>query len=359
MQHRRIQLWGYRMVIAALVAPAVVTAYAAIDAGLQPGARIPSFELKDQSGASQTFDSLKGPKGLLILFNRSADWCPFCKSQLIDLETARKSFEAKGIHVAAITYDSTAVLQAFAQRRGIRYELLSDPDSKSIDAFGIRNPDAAGDQAGIPIPNYFLIGPDGVISHRHAETGLTDRVTASYFYESLFGAGSALPASAATVPHTPHVRISLLQSDQTAAPGARIRLTVQINPGKRAHLYAPGADSMGYHSVKLVLDPSSLYTGSSTNYPKFTLLKFAQLHETVPVFQNATTITQDVVAIRSPEAISQFEKNPQLIIRGTLEYQACTEATCFPPAKVPVQWNLNVRSGDLDAIRVSENLRRK
>jgi len=60
---------------------------------LRPGDRIPGFELKDQAGQTQTFDSLKGTNGLLLMFNRSADWCPFCKSQLIDFESARKNFD--------------------------------------------------------------------------------------------------------------------------------------------------------------------------------------------------------------------------------------------------------------------------
>ena len=38
------------------------------------GRRIPSFTLKDQSGVAQTFDSLKGRKGLILTFVRSADW---------------------------------------------------------------------------------------------------------------------------------------------------------------------------------------------------------------------------------------------------------------------------------------------
>jgi peroxiredoxin len=115
------------------------------------------------------------------MFNRSADWCPFCKSQLIDFESARKNFEAKGIRVASITYDSPAVLKAFAQRKGINYELLSDPDSKTIDSFGVRNLEVTGTQAGIAIPNYYLIGADGVIRERCEENTLQNRVTASYF----------------------------------------------------------------------------------------------------------------------------------------------------------------------------------
>ena len=49
-----------------------------LDKGLKTGpatgSKIPRFEAVDQSGMRQTFDSLKGPKGLALLFVRSADW---------------------------------------------------------------------------------------------------------------------------------------------------------------------------------------------------------------------------------------------------------------------------------------------
>jgi hypothetical protein len=38
------------------------------------GAKMPSFDLKDQSGKAHTLASLLGPKGAVILFFRSADW---------------------------------------------------------------------------------------------------------------------------------------------------------------------------------------------------------------------------------------------------------------------------------------------
>ena len=38
------------------------------------GRKIPPFEAVDQNGKRQTFESLKGPNGLLLLFHRSADW---------------------------------------------------------------------------------------------------------------------------------------------------------------------------------------------------------------------------------------------------------------------------------------------
>lgn len=38
------------------------------------GARIPAFEVADQFGQKRTFEALRGPKGLVLLFIRSADW---------------------------------------------------------------------------------------------------------------------------------------------------------------------------------------------------------------------------------------------------------------------------------------------
>ena len=42
--------------------------------GPEIGARVPDFSATDQHGKQQTFASLKGPKGLVLMFVRSADW---------------------------------------------------------------------------------------------------------------------------------------------------------------------------------------------------------------------------------------------------------------------------------------------
>ena len=42
--------------------------------GLKTGDRIPPISLVDQSGATRTFEQIKGPKGALLVFYRSADW---------------------------------------------------------------------------------------------------------------------------------------------------------------------------------------------------------------------------------------------------------------------------------------------
>jgi len=42
--------------------------------GPEVGHRIPAFDLIDQNGKHQTLASLRGPRGLVLAFIRSADW---------------------------------------------------------------------------------------------------------------------------------------------------------------------------------------------------------------------------------------------------------------------------------------------
>lgn len=42
--------------------------------GPQVGEKVPDFSLPDQLGQTRTLASLMGPEGLVLVFNRSADW---------------------------------------------------------------------------------------------------------------------------------------------------------------------------------------------------------------------------------------------------------------------------------------------
>jgi hypothetical protein len=42
--------------------------------GPQVGERVPDFSLKDQNGRTQTLRSIMGPRGAMLVFQRSADW---------------------------------------------------------------------------------------------------------------------------------------------------------------------------------------------------------------------------------------------------------------------------------------------
>ena len=135
------------------------------------GAKIADIEAENQAGEIKTFDDLKGENGLVLLFNRSFDWCPFCKRQLLQLTDVAAQFQAMGIGIATITYDPVSLLQEVAEDEEITFNLLHDEDIKHVNAFGILNTQyKPGDRAyGIPYPGIFLVDKDGVIRYKFAE----------------------------------------------------------------------------------------------------------------------------------------------------------------------------------------------
>jgi hypothetical protein len=58
----------------ALLAGALLLQGSAVKTGPDVGDRIPDFQATDQDGHPQSFASLRGPNGLVLMFIRSADW---------------------------------------------------------------------------------------------------------------------------------------------------------------------------------------------------------------------------------------------------------------------------------------------
>jgi hypothetical protein len=69
---RVLSLSGPLLALALLAAPAM--AEEPLATGPEVGTRIPAFQARDQYGEMRTFEDLRGPEGLLLLFHRSADW---------------------------------------------------------------------------------------------------------------------------------------------------------------------------------------------------------------------------------------------------------------------------------------------
>jgi peroxiredoxin len=130
------------------------------------GTKAPAIgERLDQTGKARTFADLVGRNGLVLLFNRSAGWCPYCQAQMIELNGGIKDIEKRGYRVAVLTYDSVDVLKDFATKRQIAYTLLSDPKSEVIDAYNLRDPAyKPGHRAhGVPRPITFVLDTTGTI----------------------------------------------------------------------------------------------------------------------------------------------------------------------------------------------------
>lgn len=141
-------------------------AASAEDLGPPVGLKAPDVGTRpDQTGKPRTLPDLMGKNGLVLMFFRSADWCPYCQAQLIDMNGGNAEIEKRGYRVAALSYDSPEILQAFTAKRHIAFTFLSDPKSEVIDTYKLRDPQyPPGSRAyGVPRPIILILDRNGVI----------------------------------------------------------------------------------------------------------------------------------------------------------------------------------------------------
>ncbi len=148
-----------------------------IDIGPAIGAKIPHFAAVDAKGAPRNFASLPGAKGVVLVFFRSAKWCPFCQAQLIDLKKVQQPLETRGYGLVAISYDSPETLTMFSDKQSVGYTLLSDGGSKMIDSFGLRDPQypVTSFAYGVPVPSIFILDRKGGVRAKLALQGFKIR----------------------------------------------------------------------------------------------------------------------------------------------------------------------------------------
>jgi peroxiredoxin len=124
--------------------------------------------LPDQTGATRSLAELYGDKGVAVFFVRSADWCPYCRAQLADINGRLSEFTALGLNVVSISVDEVPLIRKFADAGDIRYTMLADPTGAVNESLGIRDTQyPVGSAAyGVPRPTLYIIGTDGVIRAR-------------------------------------------------------------------------------------------------------------------------------------------------------------------------------------------------
>ncbi|MGI9325078.1 MAG: redoxin domain-containing protein [Pseudomonadales bacterium] len=82
--------------------------------------------------------------------------------QFVQLQEHLAEFEAAGLSVVALTYDTPELQQKFFEANAITYPFLSDIDARSVKALDILNTEhQPGDGAyGVPHPGVYVLDPD-------------------------------------------------------------------------------------------------------------------------------------------------------------------------------------------------------
>lgn len=100
------------------------------------GQSIPSVQVTKIDGSVENISTFLNGKKTIIFFYRGG-WCPFCNTQMGQLQQIEGRLRALGFNLVGISTDSPENLKKSIEKRELSYELLSDYHSKLSTSFGL------------------------------------------------------------------------------------------------------------------------------------------------------------------------------------------------------------------------------
>jgi len=285
------------------------------------------------------------------------------------------------VALAAISYDSAAVLRDFAARKGITFPLLADHESKVIRAYGVANrrysahtlldiqteqiTDAPGD---VPVyggayPSVFFIDAKGAVQWRFVSEADELRLTGAAILARSIGAP---PGAYRRQLQGSRIQVSVTASNTEAGLGNRLRIGVELKMPPGVHIYGP-AVSHGYHGLQWRMDESSCWYQSEPEYPTPRQRHFLFEKDDLPVYEGDVRITRELVlkpvlSAAEPSLYKLFQSvcldsAGRVKASGTLSFQACDDRQCFPPQSLTLDWTFHFVPPDMQ--RAPADLRRE
>ena len=131
---------------------------------LEAGTRAPDFTLNDKDGTPVSLSDFSGKK--IVLYFYPKDNTPGCTRQACAFAASYEEFKSKNAVVIGISRDSTASHTKFAEKYSLPFILLSDPDLKAIQSYGVWQEKKLYGKVSMGIVRTtFVIDENGVIKH--------------------------------------------------------------------------------------------------------------------------------------------------------------------------------------------------
>ena len=102
---------------------------------LETGTKAPAFTLNDKDGNAVSLADFAGKKVVLYFYPK--DSTPGCTRQACAFAAAYEDFKTLDAVVIGVSKDSEASHRKFAEKYGLPFILLSDPELKAIQAYGV------------------------------------------------------------------------------------------------------------------------------------------------------------------------------------------------------------------------------
>ena len=102
---------------------------------LNTGIKAPNFELPDQNGTIHTLEEYRGKKVILYFYPK--DNTPGCTKQACGFSDRYPQFMENGAVILGVSKDSVASHKKFADKYGLVFTLLADPERKVIETYDV------------------------------------------------------------------------------------------------------------------------------------------------------------------------------------------------------------------------------
>ena len=125
-------------------------------------------------------------KTVLIIYR--GGWCPYCNSQLMEMQEIENQIIALGYQIIAISPDAPKFLKDTTEKDKINYQLFSDSEGKFAQALGVafkrekpklekysegRNPGF------LPVPTVYITNKNGEIEFMYINPNYSKRLKGS------------------------------------------------------------------------------------------------------------------------------------------------------------------------------------
>ncbi|MEE2898447.1 MAG: protein-disulfide reductase DsbD domain-containing protein [Gemmatimonadota bacterium] len=154
--------------------------------------------------------------------------------------------------------------------------------------------------------------------------------------------GVGLSPIAAIEGSTAHLKLTAYPSNPSVTVGTRFSIVVEIEPNANMHVYAPGAEAMGYRVVSRNHTPTPHVRVEPVEFPQSEIYHFEPLDERVPVYQSPFLLLQEAVVAATPQTEEALAELDALTLSGSFDYQACDDEICFPPVSLPLSFTLDL-----------------
>lgn len=130
---------------------------------VQAGDQAPDFTLPNHNGEAVTLSSYRGKNVVLYFYPK--DDTPGCTKEACSFRDNIGLFDSANTVILGVSFDDQASHQKFIEKYGLNFQLLSDPEKKVAQSYGVYvQKNMYGNISWGIERSTFVINPDGIIT---------------------------------------------------------------------------------------------------------------------------------------------------------------------------------------------------